>query len=626
METSRAHALIAGLFAANRWKNWIGPNATALPADIDRLLYRLAITIALLILIAKYVLIARGALELGLEGDEGVRILNAAKLSESWSKAFDFFVGKWAGIHPPGDIALRAIYFNVVFAAFPDLQPVPAAMYFSATLGAIGALLLIAAARKMGGGFTALLFSMLLASLWGFHNPSLSGMGEGTVIPFFALQFWLLVKAIVDRSHRLVLASAAAGLVASLFRPEPVFMLPGLCLGIWYAAGLFTATAYGAIASSYMLAKTFIPMMLNPKALTVFNFSEYYAFKGIELTRFHKTGFGNGLINDPFSLAIVPILAVVAVGVLLAHRSTTARSESNIRDLANLVVVLAAVLYLALTITSVVTGRTANASVRLGYLPAYLLLLSASYAAARLLVPRLRDTLTAFVDRLRAGPPGNRYAAIAAVAALVVAGAVLEARAMAFKGHKRGPQNTLDIRDWLAKNTKPSDGIFLDRAFNRENWLVGYLARRPDVCAYFSCLPNVVPAPDQKDPDLKCDLLGRICMFRTAHTYIRVKRPRWFVSHTGKISEIWLVNQQNFFGANAMRMWSFIYQYSSPLAPSSPPASEKPAAKANEPAQPIAASTDTSFVPRRVTTYDGFSFVLTPRFSNGSFVIYEAKY
>lgn len=616
-------SLLAELSSRDRWRGW--RDVDPVPhAYLDTMMFRAALVLTLVAFLLKVVLIATGALELGIEGDEGARILAASQNSGSLADAFKFFVMKWSNIHPPGDIALRAAYFSLVYPLFPGLDPVSAAMYFSAALGSIGALLLTDAARRIGGGLTALIFAVLLAFTWGFHNPSLSGMGEGTVIPFFALQIWLLVKGIVERSHATLLLSAVTTLVASLMRPEPVFLLPGICLGVWYAAGLATATAYGAIASSYSIAKNIVPTLINPSAITIFNFAENYAFKGIEVSKFHTTGVGRGLLSDPFPMAIFVIIALAVTGLVPVMRTWNAREpqERTTGDLANMVIFLAAVLYLAVTITSVITGRTANASVRLGYLPQYLLLMCAAYGVARLLRTGAAGAISRFDLALLTGAPRFRWQVLAGAIALLLVTTALQAREFAVLGTKRGPQNALKVRDWLLANTSPNDGFFLDRSFYRDNWIVGYLARRPDVCVYFACRAPAPPKPDPKTATPYCGQLGRLCAYKPMHTFIRVKRPRWFFTHTGKLSKIWLENQKGFFGQeHGERGWSLLLQYSQPLAAADTAKASTPINDTKPDPFPEAA-----IVPRRVTTYDGFSFVLTPRFSNGSFVIYEAKY
>lgn len=482
---------------------------------------------------------------------------------------------------------------------------------------------------RLGGGFAALALSILLAVSWNFHNPSLSGMGEGSVIPFFALQIWLLVRAVLEGSRRLVLWSAAAALLASTFRPEPVFFLPGICLALWYATGFVTAVLYGAIASSYLVIKTAYVTVLSPEALTILNLSKFYhSFRGVPLLEFDRSGFGSSLMHDPFRWAFAVLLAVALIGLMLPRGSDHDRDAGR-RTLTVAVILLGVAGYLALTVTSVVTGRTANASVRIAYLPSYMLALAASVGIARLIMLALGERWTALELELLGLSRQARIVAVAFLALLTVGGVALEARHIASKGTTRGPQNAYAIRDWLLANAAPGDGILLDRMYNRENWLVAYLANRPKVCAYVACDVPLAAEPATTDPKEDCGAGGRFCIYhRMVHSFIKAERPRWFVSHTGKFSQDWLKIQEGVLGPRGLVLWSFVYPYSQVATPPAGVAAapSPDAVQAVAPASAGAAKKDASFVPRKVTLPDKFSFVLTPRHSTGQLVIYEATY
>lgn len=594
---------------------------------VESALIRLALGIVLLVLIAKLFLVAHGYLELGQEGDEGARINVAARLAlEGWGDVLAFPFEKWTSIHPPGDIALRAIVLKLASGIAPNATPVTIAMMLSAVLSAIGAALLIDAARRLGGGFAALALSILLAVSWNFHNPSLSGMGEGSVIPFFALQIWLLVRGLLERSQRLVLWSAVATLLASTFRPEPVFFLPGLCLALWYAMGFVTAVLYGAIASSYLVVKTAYVALLSPDALSILNLSKFYhSFRGVPLMEFDRSGFGSSLLHDPFRWAFAALLVVALIGLMLPRGSDHDR-DANRRTFTVAVILLGVAGYLALTVTSVVTGRTANASVRIAYLPSYALALAASVGISRLFTLAIGERWTELELNLLGLSQQTRIVAVALLSLLTVGGVALEARHIAKKGTTRGPQNALAIRDWLLANAAPDDGIVLDRIYNRENWMIAYLANRPKVCAYVSCDPPLAPEP-ATDPKEDCGPGRRFCIYhRMVHAFIRSKRPRWFVSHTGKFSQDWLKIQEGVFGPRGLVLWSFIYPYSQPLGAAVPSAIASPSSDRTTSPAPAVKEKDATFVERRVSLPDSFAFVLTPRHSTGQLVIYEASY
>lgn len=585
------------------------PNAASARAGV--ILLGLALLIAMLIALAKFYLIHAGALEIGLEGDEGVRIQIAGRLAESWSDIFGFVVDKWAAIHPPGDMALRAIFFKCIFALAPGMAPVSAALYLSCGLSLIGAVLLTLATYRAGGGLAALLFAILLGTSWQFHNPSLSGMGEGTMFVFFAAEIYLLTEAILRKSTRWLFGAALAALAASFMRPEPVFLLPGLCLALWFAMGFWKAAWFGAIASGYLIAKTVIPLLLTPGATTILNFSKLYTFTGMPLWKFQYSNFGKGLLHDQFYWSIALLLAGLVLGGISQWRDYRKSSHVPRADMVGMALVLGAILYLAITVTAVIIGKTANSSVRLGYLPSYLLQMAAAIGIARFFMSNFGERLRPLMRVLSDKPAIYGISALAAAVILIGAGVVAEARVIARRGHDRAPLDAIAVRDWVLANTRDGEGIVLDRMWNRENWMVGYLARRSDVCAYFYCKSKVALLSVPRPAGEICGVHGLACIYRRIQAALKSQKPRWLVAISGKLSSRWLGVQRSVYGnKDGTALWSFIYPYATPL---------QGEAQISDP-------TNTAFTERKMTLEDGYAFTLKPHFQAGDFVVYEAVY
>lgn len=571
----------------------------------------LAAALALLLLaiplIWKLYVLATTGFELGNEGDEGTRILSSALLADtSWGNIFYYVLEHSAAIHPPGDVALRAAFLKIVFFLFPDIEPVRAAMYLSLITTLAGAILFLATAYVAGGVSAALVLSALLFASWNFHNVSLSGMGEASMIPFFAAQIYLLALAIMRQSPRLFLLSAATCCLATLFRPEPFFFVPGICLAIWRLQGFLTALAYGVIATSFQVIRTAFAYFLLPDEMNMLNFNSFYPFKGVVAGKFFATGFGQALLNDPlpYGLLILLPFALFALRGLIVAETMRKRSNAEIVAFA-----LSAGLigYLLVTVTSVVTGRTANATIRLAFLPTYMLMLVAALSLPGI-IRRLATRLPAIGETSRVFLGSQaRTLGTAAVALVVVALAtVAETRSIKKLAHARAPADALALRDWLLANTSPREGLAIDFLQNRENWMVAYLSRRPEFCAYFHCW-------SLKSQSIK-GMRTLPYYYQRTHTYIATNKPRWIAVATGALSksrlDFW---RRRLDAEQTLVAWSMIYPYSRLNAAASPPlgASQK---------------TDTSIGPRTLTILDNFEVELTPAFSTANFVVYSASY
>lgn len=552
---------------------------------------QLALALTAGLFVYKLFVIFTGRLEIGVDGDEGVRIFRATLMSQSWRDIGTYLVTAWDAIHPPGDIALRAVALNLIRAVDADINPVYAAMFLSAVSGTIGATFLVLAAHRISGGIGALFTAAMLAISWKFHNPSLSGIGEGTIIGFFGAQVYLLVDAVHSNSRQKLIASAVLGLLASFVRPEPIFFLPGLCLALWYVIGFRLSFVYGLIAASYIVLKTIVPLLFKPDAVTIFNFSERYAFKGVSLYKFFGVPYGTSLLNDPFPLSFVVLLALAIYGLYRTRTTLQLRMRTDLAAGANFVLLAGTLAYLLVTIYSVTSGKTANASARLGYLPAYTLFISSGYGFAQLVAGR-------------AWPIASRYAAGTGVVIALLAG-VWGAAVISTKAPARAPVDAIPIKNWLLANVGPDDGILFDRTWNRENWLVAYVANYKKVCAYFYCAVESSATTDTFIAPANCGAHGLACLYVRIHKFVASDKPKWLVTHSGQLSARWLNSQKSLFGNDGVKLWSFVHPYS-----------EDYSAGTRDYKKPLA----------KVRLVSGSEITLTPAYRSSDIYVYKIAY
>jgi len=556
------------------------------------------------------------AFEIGNEGDEGTRILAAVEWSRlSWGHIAEAVISRWTAIHPPGDLALRTAYFKMLFGAAPDIGPVPAAMSLSIAMVSIAGLLLVAAANKIGGGVAALALSVFLFFSWNFNDLSLSGMGESTMVPFFAAQIYLLAKGIQDRSKFFLIISSLLCVVATLFRPEPIFFVPGICLALWYLNGFIFATVYGAISISFQIGRSIFSYIYYPGQMNMFNLSHYYPYSGVPAIEFfHATKFGRALLNDPFAYGLILLVILTVVGLLSQRRLVTTDGRASSQLHFNLVLVSGTLFYLVVTVGSVILGRTANATNRLAFLPTFLMMLTAALGTASLsetLVHRYAGAVNTARKVLER--PFFKSSAVIVGVLLVLLAFQLETRELRLKTTARAPSHALAVKNWLVENTSPNDGVVLDFLWNRENWLGAYLARSEKFCAYYECTVSV-------DMGENCGWRYTACYYKNTHAFISRDRPRWLVTTTGKFSQRWLdrvrsINRME--GVNNPELdiaaWSMIYPYSRLNSGSSQLPGHQSA-------------TDTEVGPRSLTLRGGTVVQLKPAFISRDFVVYEAFY
>jgi hypothetical protein len=389
-------------------------------------------------------------------------------------------------------------------------------------------------------------------------------MAEASFIPLLLTSLLLATEA-RRRSGRVSLAlvglSAVLYLACTFMRPEGLFMLPGLCLCLWYLIGFWRATFFGAIAGSFEMAKL-LNSVLNAKSvgLTMFNVGELYHNPTYSLVGLLRSDFARQLLNDPGSL-LLAIGSLASVAFLFSGRSR----HHLFAWRSHLLLVCSALSCLLVVFASEMTGLAPHASYRLAIVPVHLLIPAWAIAVPHVAATYFAPQALALLDRRsRTQLAWFRTGALvllcgwAAYQFLAVHVPALE---------KRQPAGLNQAMTFALGRMERDASFFPDRMRYWESALIGYAAdRSAPSCYYARC--NIMdqrtsavwrekhPGP-QNAEDYSYAEYNALRM----HLFIAEERPQYILTAAKPLWESWLQVTKRIWPEAQMLQSSFIYPY-----------------------------------------------------------------
>jgi tetratricopeptide (TPR) repeat protein len=491
--------------------------------------------IIILSLTFKIYYICNGTLDIQFQGDESARIfLGIRDSSLSLTHSIGEFFGKWLDAHPPADVFTKSIIFRAArFISPVEIQDyVNVALISTATLFSLVLIGSFAIGWKLlgiGGGYGAIALILLSKRLF---IASVSGMAEMTSLPFIIFGFYFLASGIANSEYkwRDLTISALLLLWSTFYRSEIILILPGVCLALWYYAGLIKAAAFGAIVSSYTVSKLIISALFFPDIMQYTNAYKVYDYPTSSWIELLKSEFVTQHLLADTSIWIT-VLSILGLIVYLA----TGQWRADAKAQQSLVIFSAIFLsFTGLLFFAMVNGLTLHVP-RVATYPALLLIFVQLFGLISLLNQLTR----------RVHFPAFIYG-ISFVSIFILAGVksfqYVEARAA------ETPQTYRQALQWLQINIYPEEGILFDYNYYWEWYFRAHLQQPETIdklCTYSYCGHILVSAPPQAGVDPFIHKLHVL-----AHEFISQSNPRWFVLIGPQRYKQWIerpeINDDNF--------------------------------------------------------------------------------
>ncbi|MCH7798286.1 MAG: hypothetical protein IID28_07545 [Planctomycetes bacterium] len=487
---------------------------------------RIAIICVVAVFLHRAWFIFHGDFGITWDGDEAARIAAAINSASPAGLLDVMSMENWVAIHPIGDPVLKttiALLANHLSPVEPDYIKI--FLILSVALFSFTAVVMYLTGRLFAGRAGALLVMVLIVGSRRLLEISVGSTGESSALPIFAGSLYFLVHSLVgtSRAHRSLYISASLLLAASCFRSEVVLLLPGLCLFLWPVFGVRRATAYGAIACSYTVAKIVLARLWFPGSMQYTNAHEWWVFASRGLW---------GALNGHASMSMVadihPIVFWMSLCALLAFYVAPSRdSDRRIRRTVSALTACFVSLSGCLIVASAL-GFTHQAA-RLATFPLALFILIQAGV---------------FMVWLRRMPPSavTRDVVLGlAVVLLSTVGMVGVMKTIELR-KQRVPGGFSEACAWLEENVDPQEGVLIDFLEYWE-WVVHAHLITPDnshrICSYGIC--EVEPLSkaqfdeeyEQQVAAAKTPLermearMDRVT--KTAHAFIREQQPTWFV-------------------------------------------------------------------------------------------------
>jgi len=406
--------------------------------------------------------------------DEPVRIVRSATSVRAgqWYMGSAFDINMFIGIHPPGDWFYRT--FMLKIASFFDTN-LSQAIIDSQIIAifTFTALLIIAyfqiafLINPLAGLFTVL--SILMSLQIGVI--SLRAIGENTALLPFTLFLIFLVRAIKfqDKFDKNILISGIFLLMASFVRSEVILLLPIMCLILLFRYSLKSSIIFGAIASSYTVAKIIYCKIYIPSAVQYTDAYKVWSYGSYNLMQFIKTDFIAKHLRFDYPLTIFfPLMIFIIYFILRLPKSN--------KKIVEIILFPSIGMFLIITSASLM-GFTHRSPSNLTF-PLFGL-----YFVFGLVLYDLLDLLDLVKPKLKVYILSVLFILCPISAGYTTAKVVED-------GKKIIPTEFVSVKNWLRQNISTSDGLLMDRLYYWDWYImagIGDLYTPQNICTYGMC-------------------------------------------------------------------------------------------------------------------------------------------
>jgi len=241
------------------------------------------------------------------QGDEGLRIYDAYQTAlgypgRLYTGIWNSFRINFAGFHPPGDSLVRSLIIKLAEVLQVKANPIHLMFGVSLFAGIFSHYFMALICYRAPGLIAGFVSLFVFLSSYLMTELRVSSTGEALAIPLMITGVYFLQSGLraEGKSWRGVTPGGIFFLLSALVRPETAFVLPGLCLALWYVYGFKKATLFGAIAGSFDIFKMsrsiFSP---NDDKLSLLNVGEKYFNKAHSLESFLKTDYFKTFQSEP---------------------------------------------------------------------------------------------------------------------------------------------------------------------------------------------------------------------------------------------------------------------------------------------------------------------------------------
>lgn len=507
-------------------------------------------------------LVWSGMVAINYQGDQGARIfVPVFDANHGWGGLFRHVWQNFFGFHPIGDYITRFLSWKILTLIDASAN---SPIEFNLTLGVLAGVVTILAlsmiALRVSGAVAAMLTFLALNASYSVCDARVSAMGESFFFPAFSMSMWYLVLALRPNGEgerqRNVIVAGFWGLFSSFYRPEVLFLLPGLCIASWWLMGFRHAFVYGAIASFYSAVKIVKPLVISSSGLTLFNAHKYYFTPERTIFDLKSTQFLQQFLSDP-------ALWVVVIGLLstLIFLRDTNRSSEAWRT----VVLLssAAAAYMIIISVAIVNELTTHNSYRLA-VPAVHLLIPVYAISAVEIYPKLKLRLS---GGLALGSGGVFARALDGVV-LTSAVVFLIAKASSVQSvglRQRGLDNAALLAHETLERLQPDRSVFIDRMFYWENALIAYFAHlRAPTCNYASCASADLATGEmwkklRKEPAIAGTTTWAEFAALRSQVFIKEFRPQFILMANEALYEPWVKRAKQIWKDDWQLWYSHLY-------------------------------------------------------------------